>query len=668
MKRNKIFNENGEDSISKSMIGGDTTGLFNLSTVKYKWATDLYQVMVGNFWTPEKVSGLSDDAIQYKKLTDQERRAYDGIISFLVFLDSIQTANLPNISSFITASEVNLLLSIQASQEAIHSKSYETILDTVTPKDRRDEIAYFWKDDKILLDRIKYIGNIYQEFIDDQSEKNLFKVIVANFLLESIYFYNGFAFFDTLVYNQKMTATGRMISYIRRDEECLHPDTEVLTSNGWKSIEHVSTDDKVAQYDLGTEEVTFANPIDKIWKEYDGEMIRLIDNRGRVVQNITKNHDIVVRHLKSGIIKKERVCDSKFHPYKAMPTSGYSFSGKDKLSPLERFSIALQADGNIDKERNGTHCGQQQYNFGFSKERKVERFRKILSELIECGVGIRYTESILERKGDKKDMTTFRVKIDKNIYLDKNLDIFSIDDISTAYAKEFMEELIEWDGYKANDRSSGYWSNTNKIAVDKVMSILAISGYKHKSSISVDNRSDKFSDVYRVTWWRHINYRETQSIKKDSYDYSGMVGCVTMPTGAIITRHDNEVSVTGNCHITIFAGILKALKKERPDLYDEDLIVSMTKKAVEQEIEWTNHIIGDSIQGFSKEGTDKFTKNLANKRMVLLGIDPIYEGYATNPYKHLDMMDDNNAEKTNFFESTVVNYTQSTSMNGTWDF
>ena len=28
----------------------------------------------------------------------------------------------------------------------------------------------------------------------------------------------------------------------------------------------------------------------------------------------------------------------------------------------------------------------------------------------------------------------------------------------------------------------------------------------------------------------------------------------------------------------------------------------------------------------------------------------------------------NNSEKTNFFESTVVNYTQSSSMNGTWDF
>jgi len=36
--------------------------------------------------------------------------------------------------------------------------------------------------------------------------------------LESIYFYNGFAFFDTLADQGRMVATDRMINYIRRDE------------------------------------------------------------------------------------------------------------------------------------------------------------------------------------------------------------------------------------------------------------------------------------------------------------------------------------------------------------------------------------------------------------------------------------------------------------------
>ena len=220
MQQNKIFNPSGNDEVGvRTIIKGGTTGLFNLNATKYPWAKSLYQVMIGNFWVPEKVSGLKDDArMLHTDLTEEEQRAYKGILSFLIFLDSIQTVNLPHFSDYITSPEVNLILSIQAYQEAIHSQSYATILESVVESKERDEIYYFWRSDKILLERNKYIGQIYQDFIDEPSDKNFFRGIVANFLLESVYFYNGFAFFDTLVDHMKMLATGRMISYIRRDE------------------------------------------------------------------------------------------------------------------------------------------------------------------------------------------------------------------------------------------------------------------------------------------------------------------------------------------------------------------------------------------------------------------------------------------------------------------
>ena len=342
MKARPIFNKNGDDSIAnRTIIKGNITGIFNLNDVKYNWAKQLYQVMIGNFWIPEKVSGLGDDATMFKNLSSAEQRAYKGVISFLTFLDSLQTVNLPHFSDYITSPEVNLILSIQSFQEAIHSQSYATILETVVSAREREEIYYFWRDDEILLERNAYIGNLYQDFLDTPSDENFFKAIIANYLLESLYFYNGFAFFDTLVYNQKMVATGRMISYIRRDE---------LT------------------------------------------------------------------------------------------------------------------------------------------------------------------------------------------------------------------------------------------------------------------------------------------------------------------------------HVTIFANILKSIQTEFPEMYDEKVIVDMMKTAVEQEITWTNHILGNDIPGITEESTDLYTKWLANKRLQSLGIDPLYPEVIKSPYKHLEHMEDNNSEKTNFFESTVVNYTQSSSMKGTWDF
>jgi ribonucleoside-diphosphate reductase beta chain len=178
---NKLFNPNGNDDAGeRTIIKGNTTGLFNLNNTKYARAKSLYTIMIGNFRVPEKVSGLNEDSICYQKdLSDGERRAYDGILSFLIFLDSIQTVNLPNFSEYITAPEVNLILAIQTYQEAIHSQSYATILESiVNEQSKRDEIYYFWRENEILLERNTFIGNIYQSFIDEPNDVNLFKGII----------------------------------------------------------------------------------------------------------------------------------------------------------------------------------------------------------------------------------------------------------------------------------------------------------------------------------------------------------------------------------------------------------------------------------------------------------------------------------------------------------
>lgn len=341
--KNPIFNPLGKDNVEdRTIIKGNTTWLFNLNAVKYQWAKSLYQVMIGNFWVPEKVSGLKDDARDFQTtLNADEQRAYKWILSFLIFLDSIQTVNLPNFSNYITSPEVNLILAIQAYQESIHSQSYATILESVVNSEERDEIYYFWRENTILLERNKYIGQIYQDFIDNPTDHTFFRGIVANFLLESLYFYNGFAFFDTLVDHMKMPATWRMIAYIRRDE---------LT------------------------------------------------------------------------------------------------------------------------------------------------------------------------------------------------------------------------------------------------------------------------------------------------------------------------------HVTIFANIIKEIKREFPSVYDEVLINDMMRTAVDQEIEWSKHILGNKIPGINGETTEEYTKWLANQRLQMLGVEPLYPDAIKNPYKHLDRLQDPNADKGNFFETTVINYTQSSNMAGSWDF
>lgn len=216
--KKKLFNPQGSDNKNdRKIIGGDTTNLFNLNNVKYRWAKEMYRVMMGNFWVPEKVD-LSKDIGDYQDLTDEEVRAFDGIMSFLVFLDSIQTNNIPNIADWVTAPEVSTILSIHAFQEAVHSQSYAYIIETVIPSDKRDKIYDFWRDDTILRERNQYVADIYQKFVDDQSVESFAEVVVANYILEGVYFYNGFNFFYNLASRNSLMGVADEIRYINRDE------------------------------------------------------------------------------------------------------------------------------------------------------------------------------------------------------------------------------------------------------------------------------------------------------------------------------------------------------------------------------------------------------------------------------------------------------------------
>ncbi|SKA02422.1 ribonucleoside-diphosphate reductase beta chain [Cetobacterium ceti] len=218
MDKKKLFNPSGKDTLeNRKILGGNSTNIFNLNNVKYQWANNLYRNMMSNFWIPEKID-LTSDKNDFYNLSKEEQNAYEGILSFLIFLDSIQTNNLSNISEYITAPEINLVLAIQTFQEAVHSQSYQYIIESIITKESRNNIYDRWRDDKILFERNSYIAKIYQSFIDNPSKETFIKVIIADYLLEGLYFYNGFNYFYLLALKGKMMGTSDIIKLINRDE------------------------------------------------------------------------------------------------------------------------------------------------------------------------------------------------------------------------------------------------------------------------------------------------------------------------------------------------------------------------------------------------------------------------------------------------------------------
>jgi len=215
--KKKIYNPNSKETLNdRQIISGDSTGLIELTNVKYQWAFNLWELMLANTWFPKEVD-MTQDARDYKILTRSEKRMYDLVLSQLIFMDSIQTNNLAdNINPFITAPEVNVVLVRQAFEEALHSSSYAVMVESIS--ENTDEIYDMWRKDEMLARKNAYIAKVYEDLDKNPTDKNKILAMFANQILEGIYFYSGFTAIYALARSGKMLGSAQMIRFIQRDE------------------------------------------------------------------------------------------------------------------------------------------------------------------------------------------------------------------------------------------------------------------------------------------------------------------------------------------------------------------------------------------------------------------------------------------------------------------
>ncbi len=112
-------------------------------------------------------------------------------------------------------------------------------------------------------------------------------------------------------------------------------------------------------------------------------------------------------------------------------------------------------------------------------------------------------------------------------------------------------------------------------------------------------------------------------------------------------------------HLVLFQNLINSLRKERPDLFTEQLkaeVIDMFKQAVQLETDWGKYITQGQILGLTNEIIEQYIKFLADERLTSVGYDPLYN--VTNPIKWVDDFAKFNDQKTNFFEGTVANYSK----------
>jgi ribonucleoside-diphosphate reductase beta chain len=113
---------------------------------------------------------------------------------------------------------VSLCIAEQISQEGTHNQSYQYMIETIIPSDRRSAVYDFWRTDEVLRKRCENIAGHYQKYLDDPSQENYFTSLLADYLLEGLYFYNGFIYYYNLASRMLMPGSADIFKMINRDE------------------------------------------------------------------------------------------------------------------------------------------------------------------------------------------------------------------------------------------------------------------------------------------------------------------------------------------------------------------------------------------------------------------------------------------------------------------
>ena len=305
-------------------------------------------------------------------------------------------------------------------------------------------------------------------------------------------------------------------------DECFPGDTEVLTEKGYIRFDQLPKDIKVAQVtDTGIE---FVYPIRYIDKLYDGNLVSIEKDNFSIVA--TENHRQPVI-INNGQTEKTVIFGDIKKSYKIktqVPTNNII----DKSLTLEQQQhIAFQADGS-------THSNNSA-SFTFSKQRKIDRFLQIFPNANEVKCVQR--EECSERRRWLTKLPNHSKLLSDNIPL------------HTSIAKAFIEEVVQWDGYIPKDNRYYYYSSIVKENVDFVAAMATLAGYYCRQTIQVDNRSETFSNIHRITIYKNRPTAGLQKAVITKIPTISRVYCVEVPSSYIVVRQQEKIPfITGNCH------------------------------------------------------------------------------------------------------------------------
>lgn len=330
-------------------------------------------------------------------------------------------------------------------------------------------------------------------------------------------------------------------------KSCFSGDTEILTENGFVEFKMYDGLTPVAQYNIESQEISYVEPLD--FRMIPNQKVCVFENENTSLK-LTPNHECIIQ-VQNGkkYMKKVPFEDLAGHGQSkyAWVNAGYYKYDRYKFidDDLTRLVACFVADGSYNASRT-------QIRFGFTKERKIKRFKEMIDRL-----GIKYEEKVQ----GKLKVTYFTISDFGHVSLmkryctaDKTLLKPAMTELNPLV---YLEEASHWDGY-VNHTNLITVSSTNLSTLES-MQIMAIqSGVRarlYKVKDERGNVSDTWTLSYNLTKKPLSRFESKDIDLRTHHNTNHNVYCVTVPEHNIVIRHNGKVSIQGNCNFGFLYGM-----------------------------------------------------------------------------------------------------------------
>lgn len=330
----------------------------------------------------------------------------------------------------------------------------------------------------------------------------------------------------------------------RQEAKCFHPATEVLTRDGWKRIADL----------LPGEEVMAAWPQDgcsarlewqvpqALWRRaYEGPLVH-IDDYGMDLR-VTPEHRMLgfAENGRAHVVApRDMTSMRRWLNAGHLPDSDHAPNAWPN-DMLLRLAVATQADGN--------YANNVAVRLGFTKKRKIERMRWILSHF----KSEEWRETV-----EGADITFFRLKGKLSYRVKKLLDVDKTLPwrwLKLPHHQRLLvtEEAAFWDAHVPAEERRYEYSTVIKKNADVLQAVAATVGRKTRLTTHTHSENPTWFDTYRLRVSDHAHTRGDNALITDE-PYSGDVFCLTVPSSFVLVRDGGIPVITGQCASFGFPG------------------------------------------------------------------------------------------------------------------